>query len=250
MRIDIAKNMRAILQQEKRRTTRRWVIFFGIIFGVGYLFILVSTYVLKPNGTDASDQAAVNGFENSVVRVDAFVAPGPSKHSTGRTIVAYHSDYKPSGLIRHDVTTVNPVNNSATRTTTSSSAIKVHTTSSAKVHNVGSGVSGGGSTAAGITTSQVSSSVPFSSSTSNMVVSTAVWTSSRALSAQNTLETEQRLIAANSVDASVSAATPRRVGGKPLDPFMDPIGDGLIALLVAALAYSSIVIIRRKKQNA
>ena len=249
MRIDIAKNMRAILQQEKRRTTRRWVIFFGIIFGVGYLFILISTYVLKPNGTDASDQAAVNGFENSVVRVDAFVAPGPSKHATGRTVVAYHSGYTPGGLIRHDVPTVNPVSHSANGSTTSSPAINVHTTSSAKVHNVGAGVTTGGA-ATTSTTSQVSSSVPFSSSTSNMVVSTAVWTSSRALSAQNTLETEQRLIAANSVDASVSAAAPRRVGGKPLDPFMDSIGDGLIALLVAALAYSSIVIIRRKNQNA
>ena len=249
MRIDIAKNMRAILQQEKRRTTRRWVIFFGVIFGVGYLFILISTYVLKPNGTDASDQAAVNSYENSVVRVDAFVAPGPSKHSTGRTIVAYHSDYRPGGLIRHDVTTVNPVNSSATGAATTSPTIKVHTTSSAKVHNVGSGVSSGGAAATN-STSHVSSSVPFSSSTSNMVVSTAVWTSSRALSAQNTLETEQRLIAANSVDATATAAGPRRVGGKPLDPFMDPIGDGLIALLVAALVYAGMVIIRRKKQNA
>lgn len=249
MRIDIAKNMRAILQQEKRRTTRRWVIFFGIIFGVGYLFILVSTYVLKPNGTDASDQAAVNSYENSVVRVDAFVAPGPSKHSTGRTIVAYHSDYTPGGLIRHDVPTVNPVSHSANGSTTSSPAIKVHTTSSAKVHNVGAGVTTGGA-ATTSTTSQVSSSVPFSSSTSNMVVSTAVWTSSRALSAQNTLETEQRLIAANSVDATATAAGPRRVGGKPLDPFMDPIGDGLYALLAAALLYAGVVIIRRKKQQA
>lgn len=249
MRIDIAKNMRAILQQEKRRATRRWVIFCGIICGIGYLFILISTYVLKPNGTDASDQAAVNSYENSVVRVDAFVAPGPSKHTTGRTVVAYHSDYTPGGLIRHDVPTVNPVSHSANGSTTSSPAIKVHTTSSAKVHNVGSGVTTGGS-AAITSTSQVSSSVPFSSSTSNMVVSTAVWTSSRALSAQNTLETEQRLIAANSVDATATAAGPRRVGGKPLDPFMDPIGDGLYTLLLAALVYAGSVIIRRKKQMA
>lgn len=249
MRIDIAKNMRAILQQEKRRATRRWVIFCGIIFGIGYLFILISTYVLKPNGTDASDQAAVNRYENSVVRVDAFVAPGPSKHAVGRTVVAYHSGYTPGGLIRHDVPTVNPVSHSANGSTTSSPAIKVHTTSSAKVHNVGSGVTTGGS-AAITSTSQVSSSVPFSSSTSNMVVSTAVWTSSRALSAQNTLENEQRLIAANNVDATASAARPRRVGGKPLDPFMDPIGDGLYTLLLAALVYAGSVIIRRKKQMA
>ena len=249
MRIDIAKNMRAIIQREKMRTTRRWVIFFGIICGIGYLFILISTYVLKPNGTDASDQAAVDSCENSVVRVDAFVAPGPSKHTTGRTVVAYHSDYTPGGLIRHDVPTVNPVSHSANGSTTSSPAIKVHTTSSAKVHNVGSGVTTGGS-AAITSTSQVSSSVPFSSSTSNMVVSTAVWTSSRALSAQNTLETEQRLIAANSVDATATAAGPRRVGGKPLDPFMDPIGDGLYTLLLAALVYAGSVIIRRKKQMA
>ncbi|MBR0296216.1 MAG: hypothetical protein IJQ95_02335 [Paludibacteraceae bacterium] len=250
MRIDIAKNMRAILRQEKRRATRRWVIFCGIIFGIGYLFILISTYVLKPNGTDASDQAAVNGFENSVVRVDAFVAPGPSKHSTGRTIASYyHADYTPGGLIRHDVPTVNPVSHSANGSTTSSPAIKVHTTSSAKVHNVGAGVTTGGAAAVN-STSQVSSSVPFSSSTSNMVVSTAVWTSSRALSAQNTLETEQRLIAANSVDATATAAGPRRVGGKPLDPFMDPIGDGLYTLLLAALVYAGSVIIRRKKQMA
>lgn len=248
MRIDIVKNMRAIIQREKMRTTRRWVIFIGIILGIGYLFILISTYVLKPNGTDASDQAAVNRYENSVVRVDAFVAPGPSKHAVGRTVVAYHSGYNPGGVIRHDVTTINPVSHFVNGSTNPSSAVKVHTTSSAKVHNVGSGVSSGGSAAIG-TTSQVSSSVPFSSSTSNMVVSTAVWTSSRALSAQNTLENEQRLIAANNVDATASAAAPRRVGGKPLDPFMDPIGDGLFALLMAALVYAGIVIFRRKKQQ-
>lgn len=245
MRIDIVKNMKAIIQQEKRRTTRRWVIFFGGVFGVCYLFILLSVFVLKKGGADASDPQAVNKFESSVVHVDAFVAPGPTKHATGSTMVTYHSNYRPAGLIRHEGTAVNPVSHSVeTKQPAASQTFKVHTTSSAQVHNVGSGVSAG-SAATG--TTHVSSSVPFSTSTSNMVMSTALWTSSRALTAQNTIAAEQQLLAANSADAVDRPGEIRRVGGKPLDPFMDPIGDALPALLLAALAYAAVIVVKRKR---
>ena len=246
MRIDILNNMKAIIQSEKRRSTRRWIIFAGIIIGAGYLFILVSTYVLKPRG-DASDQVAVNQYEGSVIRVDAFVAPGPSKHASGRTVAVYHTDYRPAGLIHHEVAPVNPTaaqNSNASN----SQAIKVYTTSSAKARNLGAGISGGSGGAG--TTVHVSSAVPFSTSTSSMVMSTAVWTSSRSLSAKNTLAAEQQLLADNSVENTGGRGEIRKVGGKPLDPFMDPIGDGLWALFITAVVYAGAVLIRRRKQQA
>lgn len=246
MRIDILNNMKAIIQSEKRRSTRRWIIFAGIIIGAGYLFILVSTYVLKPR-SDASDQVAVNQYEGSVIRVDAFVAPGPSKHASGRTVAVYHTDYRPAGLIHHEVAPVNPTaaqNSNASN----SQAIKVYTTSSAKARYLGAGISGGSGGAG--TTVHVSSAVPFSTSTSSMVMSTAVWTSSRSLSAKNTLAAEQQLLADNSAENTGGRGEIRKVGGKPLDPFMDPIGDGLWALFITAVVYAGAVRIRRRKQQA
>ena len=247
MRIDILNNMKAIIKSEKRRSTRRWFIFAGVILGLGYLFILLSTYVLKPG--DASYQDAVNQYESSVIRVDAFVAPVPAKHASGRTIAVYHTDYRQSGLIHHEVEPVNPTASQYGNHTSNSQPIKVYTTSSAKARNLGAGISSGSGTSG--TTVHVSSSVPFSTSTSSMVMSTAVWTSSRSLSAKNTLAAEQQLLADNSADAR--AARPgntRRVDGPPLDPFMDPIGDGLGVLLLAAVVYAVAVLIHRRKQQA
>lgn len=244
MRIDILNNMKAIIKSEKRRSTRRWFIFAGVILGLGYLFILLSTYVLKPS--DASDQAAVNQYEGSVIRVDAFVAPVPSKHASGRTIAVYHTDYRQSGLIHHEVEPVNPTASQYSNHTSNSQPIKVYTTSSAIARNLGAGISSGSGISG--TTVHVSSSIPFSTSTSSMVMSTAVWTSSRSLSAKNTLAAEQQLLADNSIENTGVHGEIRRVGGKPLDPFMDPIGDGLWALLFLAVAYAGAILIHRRKQ--
>lgn len=254
MRIDILNHKKAILQQEKRRSTRRWIIFAGLICGIGYLFILVSTYVLGSRG-DASDQTAVNKYESSVVRVDAFVAPGPTKHATGRIVTVNHSDYRPSGLIQHEVAPVNPTAAPTTINTNSSNAqaLKVHTTSSADVHSVGSGVSGGGS--ASSSTVHVNSSVPFSASTSNMVMSTATWTSARSLTASNTLAAEAQVLESSS-QGRMARPGIRRDSWDDYDqdpePFGDtvPIGDGLWALLLAAVVYAGAVLIRRRKQQA
>jgi len=246
MRIDILNNMKAIIKSEKRRSTRRWFIFAGVILGLGYLFILLSTYVLKPG--DASYQDAVNQYESSVIRVDAFVAPVPAKHASGRTIAVYHTDYRQSGLIHHEVEPVNPTASQYGNHTSNSQPIKVYTTSSAKARNLGAGINTG-SGASG-TTAHVSSAVPFSTSTSSMVMPTAVWTSSRSLSAKNTLAAEQQLLADNSIENTGVHGEIRRVGGKPLDPFMDPIGDGLWALFFLAVAYAGAVLIHRRKQQA
>ena len=244
MRIDIAKNLKAIIQQEKRRSTRRWVIFFGLIAVICYSFVLLSTYVLKRNAGDVSSPTTVNKYEQSIIRVDAHVAAQTLHYRPTKAVLYRSSNYTPSGLIRHEVA-ANPVtNNVATHATVGAQAVKVHTTSSATVHNVGSGA-GGGKAAAAISTQ--SSAVPVSSSTSNIVMPTAVWTSSRALSAQNTMQSEQQLIAANSADnATNHHGRIRRVDDDPLDPFMDPIGDGLPLLLLAAVIYAAIALIKRK----
>lgn len=244
MRIDIAKNLKAIIQQEKRRSTRRWVIFFGLIAVICYSFVLLSTYVLKRNAGDVSNPTTVNKYEQSIIRVDAHVAAQTLHYRPTKAVLYRSSNYTPSGLIRHEETT-NPVtNNVATNATVGAQAVKVHTTSSATVHNVGSGAGGGKAATA---TSTQSSAVPFSSSTSNIVMPTAVWTSSRALSAQNTMQSEQQLIAANSADnATNHHGRIRRVDDDPLDPFMDPIGDGLPLLLLAAVIYAAIALIKRK----
>lgn len=216
---------------------------------MGYICILWTTYVLKPG--DASDQDAVNQYESSVIRVDAFVAPVPSKHASGRTIAVYHTDYRQSGLINHEVEPVNPTASQYGNHTSNSQPIKVYTTSSAKARNLGAGISSGSGTSG--TTVHVSSSVPFSTSTSSMVISTAVWTSSRALSVQNTRQSEQQLIAANSAEAPSHHGNIRRWGGTQEhddEPFLDPIGDGLGVLLLAAVVYAVAVLIHRRKQQA
>lgn len=245
MRIDIAKNLKAIIQQEKRRSTRRWVIFFGLIAVICYSFVLLSTYVLKRNAGDASSPTTVNKYEQSIIRVDAHVAAQTPHYRPTKAVLYHSSNYAPSGLIRHEVATDPLANKVATpNATVGAQAVKVHTTSSATVHNVGSGAGGGKAVAA---TSTQSSAVPFSTSTSSLVMPTAEWTSSRSLSAKNTLAAEQQLLADNSADAR--AARPgntRRVDGPPLDPFMDPIGDGLPLLLLAAVIYAAVALIKRK----
>lgn len=247
MRIDILNNMKAIIKSEKRRSTRRWFIFAGVILGIGYLFILLSTYVLKPR--DASDQAAVNQYEGSVIRVDAFVAPGPSKHASGRTEAVYHTDYRPAGLIHHEVTPVNPTASQYSNQSSNSQAVKVYTTSSVKARNLGAGISSGSGTSE--TTVHVSSSVPFSTSTSSMVMSTAVWTSSRSLSAKNTLAAEQQLLADNNAEnAGRANHNIRRWGSHDPEPMPDPIGEGLWALFFLAVAYAGAILIHRRKQQA
>ena len=244
MRIDIAKNLKAIIQQEKRRSTRRWVIFFGLIAVICYSFVLLSTYVLKRNAGDASSPTTVNKYEQSIIRVDAHVAAQTPHYRPTKAVLYHSSNYAPSGLIRHEVATDPLANKVATpNATVGAQAVKVHTTSSAKVHNVGSGAGGGKAATA---TSTQSSAVPFSSSTSNIVMPTAVWTSSRSLSAKNTLAAEQQLLADNSIENTGVHGDIRRVGGKPLDPFMDPIGDGLPLLLLAAAIYAAVALIKRK----
>ncbi len=245
MRIDIMKNMKDIIRQEKRRSTRRWVIFFGLIAVICYSFVLLSAYVLKRNVGDASSPTTVNKYEQSIIRVDAHVAAQTPHYRPTKAVLHRSPNYTPSGLIRHEVATDPLANKVATpNATVGAQAVKVHTTSSATVHNVGSGAGGGKAAAA---TSTQSSAVPFSTSTSSLVMPTAVWTSSRSLSAKNTLAAEQQLLADNSADAR--AARPgntRRVDGPPLDPFMDPIGDGLPLLLLAAVIYAAVALIKRK----
>ena len=247
MRIDIAKNLKAIIQQEKRRSTRRWVIFFGLIAVICYSFVLLSTYVLKRNAGDASSPTTVNKYEQSIIRVDAHVAAQTLHYRPTKAVLYRSSNYTPSGLIRHEVATNPLANKVATpNATVGAQAVKVHTTSSATVHNVGSGAGGG---KAAIATSTQSSAVPFSTSTSSLVMPTAVWTSSRALSVQNTRQSEQQLIAANSAEAPSHHGNIRRWGGTQEhddEPFLDPIGDGLGVLLLAAVIYAAVALIKRK----
>ena len=249
MRIDILNNTKAIVQSAKRRSMRRWIIFAGIILGMGYLCILLSTYVLKPS--DASDQDKVNQYEGSVIRVDAFVAPGPSKHASGRTIAVYHTNYRRSGLINHEVEPVNPTAALNSNRISNSQTAEVYTTSTAITHNLGAGINTGSRETG--TTAHVSSAIPFSTSTSSLVMPTAVWTSSRALSVQNTRQSEQQLIAANSAEAPSHHGNIRRWGGTQehdADPFLDPLGDEFGVLLLAAVVYTGAILILRRKQQA
>ncbi len=238
--------MKAIIRQEKQRTRRRWLIFFGGIGSICYLFILLSTFVLKHNANDASAQASVEDYETSAVRVDAVVAPMSTLTTAPKATITYHADYHPAGQIQRETVQRNAMLPSAPKQS-SSQAVKVHTTSSARVHNIGSGVSSGSASGSG--TSYVTSSVPFSSSTSSIVMPTAVWTSSRALSAQNTIAAEQQILAENTADASSAPGRNghiRRIDEWSLDPFMDPLGDNLFALLLAAAVYIGIVFLRKK----
>ena len=247
MRINIVSNMKALLQQDKKRNSHRWLLLlFGGAFAILYFSVILPTYLWQLKHKDASDQASVDSYEQRMVLVDAYITPDTKGSETSKRIF-HHTDNHPAGPIAREEVTNNPMHLEVTGgTSTDLPTHNMHTTSSATVHHVGSGLAAGQAAEA---TTYVSSSVPFSSSMSNMVLPTAIWTSARALTARNTISTEQRLIAANNADESAKAMAQRRVTDHPLDPFMDPVGDGLWVLFLAATAYVGAIVVRRKRQQ-
>lgn len=244
MRLDYINNMRNIYRQEKMRTYRRTVLFFLSLAVLAYLGMLVSIMVgTRDDGV--SCQAAVAKYESSAVRVavDASSTAGTPAADVRATQAAIPK-YRPSVGMRHSYV---PSASSMPQHTfqSTSSGITVHTTSSATVKNVGGSGSAGGSGGGTAVTS--SSSAAFSASTSIMVLPTLARVSSRSLTAENTLAAEAEIIENTATERAAKPGI-RRVYDDPFDPFLDPVGEGLWALLLFAAAYGVFMFCRKRQR--
>ena len=252
---DIVKNMKESLQHDQKHSGRLWMMFIGVFVGIGYLGFLGTSSLVEILGGETEEQKVVRSYESSAARVDAVVTPLPSVRAKSRTFAASLPRFRPAGMIHRQgasSTAMPPLVKPKWQQATNARPVKVFTTSSAKVHNIGAGMGARGESTG--TTVMASSAIPFSSSTSSIVMPTAVWTSTRALSAQNTLASEQQMLASSDASSQARPGNIRRgFPGDDDDPFPDPetpIGDGFVAMLLAALVYAASLIMRRKKQTA
>ncbi len=249
MRLDYINNMRNIYRQEKLRNYRRTVIFFLSVGVMAYLAVLVTIMTAKRDESAVSGQVAVTKFEGEVIQ-RASDAPSASASPTPADVKAAQPStpaYRPAGLVRHTAAqpASSPLPQQSFRST-SNAALTVHTTSSATVKNIGGGGSTAGATTRG-TSVTTSSSTAFSTSTSIMVLPTLARASSRNLNAANTLAAEAEIIENTATDRAAKPGI-KRVDGHPLDPFMDPVGDALLPLILLALAYGSFILYRRRQR--
>lgn len=207
------------------------------LLALAYGGVLVTVFVASRNTKVVSGQVAVSGFEGAVVTRDAGTAApvvaNPAKMTgaprfSGNTSLIH--TYAPQGSTA-----------TAPQHTWQSTgvAVKVHSTSSAQVHNVGSGASAGTAASSSVSTTA------FSHSTSSMVVPTLAWASARSLSVSNTRAAQASIIDAGTPEAKVNSDV-KTTTGFPDIPFPDPIGEGLWVLLLLAAGYGVFMLRRRK----
>lgn len=249
---NIVQDMKVMMQQDKGQAARLWLLFIAMVAGIGYLCYLGTNCVIEMMGGETAEQKVIRTYESAAGgQVDACVAPLPTVRSSAKATAIRRPAYRPAGAIRRpEVSSAMPplVKPKWQQAANNSQAVKVFTTSSAKIHNLGSGMGTKGGN--GGTTVVTSSATPFGSSTSSMLISSAVWTSSRSLSARNTLSAEQQMLASSDASQARPGNIRRDFPGDDPDPFPDPeapIGDGVIALLLAALAYAAVIVFRRKR---
>ncbi len=248
MRIDYIKNMKDIYRREKAKNYRRTVIFFFGLAVLAYLGILTTVMLAKRNDTAISGQAAVAKYEGEVIRQTA-QSESAAVAATSNTVTPATRAYRHAGVIHHSAPSAvsTPAAPKHNFQSPNSGALRVHTTSSATVKTIGGGGGGGAAGGGGgSSTSITGAGSAFAVSTSNMVLSTAAWTSSRSLTAANTMAAEAQVIEAT---AQEHAAKPgiKKVNGYPDIPFPDPVGDGIWILLALAAAYIVVIIYRRKQ---
>lgn len=242
MRIDF-NYIQSVYQQQKQRKRRQWMIFCLGLLALAYGGVVTTVFVASRDAKNVSGQVAVSGFEGAVVTRDAGTATpvvaNPAKMTgaprfSGNTSLIH--TYVPQGS-----TAAAPQHTWQSTGAT----VKVHTTSSAQVHNVGSGASAGTATSGGVSTTA------FTHSTSSMVVPTLAWASARSLSVSNTRAAQASIIDAGTPETLGKPGTIKRLDGEddPLGPMEDPIGNGLWVLLLLAVGYG-VFMLRRRKQNA
>lgn len=252
MRNDFIQNMININRRERMRKRRNMVIFFLGLCAFAYFGLVLSLTVFKSNEGLVSGQVAVAKFESESVKKASETKGVTVTVSEPKATVkpAATPTYRPAGKITRSSSQPTPAVTQTPEHTwksTSNSAVKVHTTSSATVQHVGGGGVSTGARTSGTTVTTPSSA--FGVSTSIMVVPTLARVSSRSLTADNTRAAEAEVLEST---AQGRAAKPgiRRVDGDddPLGPMEDPIGDGLWTLLFLVVAYGAVMFYRRKQR--
>ena len=89
-----------------------------------------------------------------------------------------------------------------------------------------------------------------SGSTSIIVVPTLSRISAHELTASNLLAAQAQVIKSSSAEDQGHPGI-RKVGGyndTPLDPYLNPVGEGILTLLLLVAAYGGFIICRRKRR--
>ena len=233
MRYDFILNMININRRERMRKRRTMALLFLCVCAVGYLGIVLSLAFFKGSDVPVAEQIVVTTAEPKA-------AAKPVATPT----------YRPAGKITRVTSQPAAATTKAPEHTwksTSNTAVKVHTTSSATVKSIGGGGVATSSRPANTTVFNPSSA--FGVSTSIMVVPTLARVSSRSLTADNTRAAEAEVIESTSQGRAAKPGI-RKVDGDddPLEPFQDtvPLGSGLWILLFLVATYGAVMVYRRK----
>lgn len=120
-----------------------------------------------------------------------------------------------------------------------STSMRIHETSNAQVHTIGSGSgNGGGNNTSAYSSSNGRDYIGLGYGGNMMVLS-----SSLALAAPGASHANEM---ANIVTTHETTTGPRRVNGDPFDPFLDPVGDVAWALMALLAATYAFIIYRRR----
>jgi hypothetical protein len=240
------------------------VVFFLIVGALAWLGVQLSIMVSKRAESDVMGQAAVAKFEKEAYNRSQEAAQGittapvtlPSSKSRAL------QQYMPSVNVHQHSHTASYSHSMAAPQysfrSANTGAVMVYTTSSATVNSIGGG-SGGGSTGGGSSSvsgigggsaggSVSGASIGRNSSTSILVVPTVARISSRELTASNILAAQEQVIKDGAAERQGQPGI-RKVGGLPYDPFMNPIGEGVWALLLLVAAYGVFMVYRRNQRT-
>ena len=242
MRINM-KTIKSVYQQQGQQSRRKWMIVGLGVLALVYGGVLLDKFISSHDLIFVSDDKAVSRFEGGAIARDAVVMDAPMLPPSAKMTGA--PTFRGNTSLLHTYAPSGGVSATAPSHTWKSTgtAMKVHTTSSANVHHIGSG-----SSVRPVFASSSNVSVDaFVHSTSAMVVPTMAWSSARSLSVDNTRAAQAAIIEGGTPEHDNSSGI-RGVTGTPDDLFEDeqPIGDGLWVLLLLASGYGTLLLRRRR----
>lgn len=246
MRINM-KTIKSVYQQQSQQSRRKWMIVGLGVLALVYGGVLLDKFISSHDLIFVSDDKAISRFEGGAIARDAVVMDAPMLPPSAKMTGA--PTFRGNTSLLHTYAPNGGVSATAPSHTWKSTgtAMKVHTTSSANVHHIGSG-----SSVRPVFASSSNVSVDaFVHSTSAMVVPTMAWSSARSLSVDNTRAAQAAVIGDASSERFAKPTIKRDwwddVPEDP-EPYPDeqPIGDGLWALLLLASGYGTLLLRRRK----
>ena len=216
---------------------------FLILVGALCCFCVIEILQNIKSGLDLTDKAVVEKYEKEAYSRSLAVQQGitmPTGASSSKSSAL--PQYKPSVNVHHSSHAAYSPSVAAPQYTfrsASTGAVTVYSTSSATVKNIGNGGVGGSISGAAMNRS---------GSTSIIVVPTLSRISAHELTASNLLAAQAQVIKSSSAEDQGHPGI-RKVNGLPEDPFPNPVGDGILILLLLVAAYGVFMVCRKKQRT-